>query len=322
MSLSQASRESASRHRIAVLALDQVLPMEAGMPFHVFDKRNLPYEVLLCGRAPGPVETDNGWPIFAPHGLDVLGTADTVIVPAFRGFLGGAPDDAVAALRLAHRNGARMVSICAGAFALASAGLLDGKRATTHWQHAGELARRYPAVEVDPDVLYVDTGDVITSAGVASGIDLCLHLVRRDHGAAAANAIARAIIASPYREGGQAQFIRRPPAPPRPSRLGATQEWALARLDQPLTAADLAGHACLPLRTFERRFTAETGITAIRWLNAARIDRARELLETTDATVTRISQLCGLGTPANFRQHFRRATGTTPREYRRAFTAT
>jgi len=321
MSLPQASRQSAPRHRIAVLALDQVLPMEVGMPFHVFDKRDLPYEVLLCGRVPGPVETDNGWPVFAPHGLDVLGAADTVIVPAFRGFPDGAPDDAAAALRLAHRSGARIASICTGAFALASTGLLDGKRATTHWKYADELARRYPAVEVDPDVLYVDAGDVITSAGVASGIDLCLHLLRRDHGAAAANAIARAVVAAPFREGGQAQFIRRPPAPPRPSGLGATQEWALARLDQPVTVADLAAHARLPLRTFERRFTAETGTTPIKWLNAARVDRARELLETTDATVSRISRLCGLGTPANFRQHFRRATGTTPREYRRAFAA-
>lgn len=321
MSLSQASGQPGRRHRIAVLALDQVLPMEAGMPFHIFEQRGLPYEVLLCGRTPGPVETDNGWPIFAPHGLDTVGAADTVIVPAFRGFLDGAPGDAAAALRLAHRSGARIVSICVGAFALASAGLLDGKRATTHWQYADELARRCPAVEVDPEVLYVDAGDVITSAGVASGIDLCLHLLRRDHGTAAANAIARAIIAAPYREGGQAQFIRRPPAPLRPSGLGATQEWALARLDQPVTVADLAAHARLPLRTFERRFTAETGTTPMRWLNGARIDRARELLETTDATVTRISQLCGLGTPANFRQHFRRATGTTPREYRRAFAA-
>ncbi|MFY1632277.1 GlxA family transcriptional regulator [Solwaraspora sp. WMMB335] len=317
----QSCTDSSRLHRIAVLALEHMLPMEVGMPFLVFGAPQLRYEVLLCGRTPGPIETDHGWPILAPHGLDALVTADTVIVPAFRGFLDDVPDDALAALRLAHRNGARIASICTGAFALAAAGLLDGRRATTHWQYTDELARRHPTVEVDPGVLYVDAGDVVTSAGVASGIDLCLHLLRRDRGAAAANKIASGIVAAPYREGGQAQFIRRPSAPPRPGGLGATQDWALRRLDQPLTVTDLADHARLPLRTFERRFTAETGSTPIRWLNAARIDRARELLETTDVSIEHVGRLCGLGTPANFRQHFRRATGTTPREYRRAFAA-
>ncbi|MEU9885469.1 helix-turn-helix domain-containing protein [Sphaerisporangium sp. NPDC051011] len=321
MTVSMASGHPVRRHRIAVLALDRVLPMEVGMPFHILDRPGLLYDLMLCGRTPGPVETDNGWPLIATHGLDAVGAADTVIVPAFRGYLDGAPDDVAVALRQAHRNGARIASICAGAFALASAGLLDGRRATTHWRYADDLARLYPKVEVDPDVLYVDAGGVLTSAGVASGIDLCLHLLRRDHGSATANAVAREIVAAPHREGGQAQFIRRPPAPPNKTGLGATLAWALTRLDKPLTVADLAAHAQLSTRTFVRSFADETGTTPIKWLNAARVDRARELLETTDATIGHISQVCGLGTPANFRQHFRRTTGTTPSEYRQTFAA-
>ncbi|MFJ2022011.1 GlxA family transcriptional regulator [Streptomyces nodosus] len=319
MTVPMASEHPDRRHRIAVLALDRVLPMEVGMPFHILDLPELSYEVMLCGRTPGAVLTDNGWPLIATYGLDAVRSADTVIVPAFRGYLDGAPDDAAAALRQAHRNGARIASICTGAFALASAGLLEGRRATTHWRYADDLARLHPKVEVDPDVLYVDAGDVLTSAGVASGIDLCLYLLRRDHGTAVANMVARQIVAAPHREGGQAQFIRRPPAPPNRTGLGATLEWALTRLDKPLTVAELAVHAKLSTRTFVRSFAAETGTTPIKWLNAARVDRARELLETTDATIDHISQVCGLGTPANFRQHFRRTTGTTPSEYRQAF---
>ncbi|WP_069869516.1 GlxA family transcriptional regulator [Streptomyces malaysiensis] len=322
MTVPRASGHPTRPHRIAVLALERVLPMEAGMPFHILGQPQLPYELMLCGRTPGPVETHNGWPLTATYGLDTVRTADTVIVPAFRGFLHGAPHDAAAALRQAHHNGARIASICTEAFALASAGLLDGRRATTHWRHTDDLARLYPKVEVDPDVLYVDTGNVLTSAGVASGIDLCLHLLRRDHGTAIANAIAREIVAAPHREGGQAQFIKRPPTPSNKTGLGATLEWALTHLDKPLTVADLAPHARLSTRTFARSFAAETGTTPMKWLNTARIDRARELLETTHATISNISQTCGLGTPANFRQHFRRTTGTTPSEYRQTFTTT
>ncbi|WP_230993497.1 GlxA family transcriptional regulator [Streptomyces endocoffeicus] len=322
MTVPMASEQFVRRHRIAVLALDRVLPMELGIPFHIFDQPGLPYDLMLCGRTAGPVETYNGWPLIATHGLNTVSAVDTVIVPAFRDYLDGAPDDVVAALAQAHRHGTRIASICTGAFALASAGLLDGRRATTHWRHTDDLARLHPKVEVDPDALYVDAGDVITSAGVASGIDLCLHLLRRDHGAAVANAVAREIVAAPHRDGGQAQFIARPPVPPNRTGFGATLEWALNRLDQPLTVADLAAHARFSPRTFARAFAAETGTTPIKWLNAARIDRARELLETTDAGVDHITQLCGLGTPANFRQHFRRATGITPSEYRRMFAVT
>lgn len=306
-------------HRIAVLVLDHALPLEISMPFVVFGAPQLPYEILLCARETGSLATDHGWPIVIENGLDALATADTVIIPAYRDFLGAVPDAVTDALRTAHDRGARIASICTGAFALAAAGLLDGRRATTHWYHADELARRCPTARIDPDVLYVDSGDILTSAGVVSGIDLCLHLLRTDHGAAIANDIARGIVAAPYRDGGQAQFIRLPSRPLTSADLGATQEWALRHLGDPLTVAELASHAHLPLRTFERRFTAETGATPMKWLNAARVDHARELLETTDAAVDHIGHQCGLGTAANFRHHFRNITGTTPREYRRRF---
>ncbi|WP_223361067.1 GlxA family transcriptional regulator [Leifsonia sp. ZF2019] len=292
------------------------------MPFHVFDQPGLGYEVTLCGRAPGPVETHNGWPLVAPSGLEALDAADTVIVPAFSGFPDGLPADVIDALRAAHRGGARIVSICTGAFALAEAGLLDGRRATTHWEFTDELVRRYPAVSVDPDALYVDEGRVVTSAGVASGIDLCLHLLRADRGAAVANSVARRMVAAPSREGGQTQFIRRPPTTPASANLAATVEWALGRLDDVVTVADLARHSRLSARTFARRFVAEMGSTPIKWLNGVRVDRARELLETTNASIDDIARASGLGSAANLREHFRRVTGTSPRAYRRAFMAT
>jgi transcriptional regulator GlxA family with amidase domain len=309
-------------HRIAVLALSGVAPLEVGIPFQVFDRRGLPYELELCGRNAGPVATDSGWEVTATHGLDAVITADTVIVPAFRDFVAGAPDDVADALREASRRGARIASICTAAFALASAGLLDGRRATTHWRYADELAKRYPSVVVDPAALYVDTGDVITSAGVASGIDLCLHLLRRDHGAAVANTVARDIVAAPHRDGGQAQFIDRSPVANARTGLGETLEWALTRLNEPLTVADLAAHARMSTRNFARSFSVEAGISPMKWLNAARVNQACELLETTDTSIDDIAVRCGLGTPANFRQHFRRAMGTTPSDYRRVFPAT
>ncbi|GAB3794453.1 helix-turn-helix domain-containing protein [Humibacter antri] len=298
------------------------------MPFQIFDHLDLPYDVVLCGLEPGPVETAGGWTVNATHGLEAVAAADTVIVPAFRDAVDEVPAHAVEALRTAHRRGARMVSICTGAFALAAAGLFDGRRATTHWRYTDALAERYPLVTVDPGVLYVDTGDVISSAGVASGIDVCLHILRLDHGAAVANAVARDIVAAPHRDGGQAQFIDRPPLPEpltgsggSASGLAGTREWALANLDRPLTVTGLAAHAHASARTFARRFTAETGTTPLKWLNTARVDRARELLETTALGIDRVSELCGLGSPANFRTHFRRVTGVSPSDYRRTFSS-
>jgi transcriptional regulator GlxA family with amidase domain len=228
------------------------------------------------------------------------------------------PPDVLDALRAAADRGARVVSVCTGAFALAAAGLLDGRRATTHWADAGELARRHPEVAVDPDVLYVDEGAVLTSAGVAAGIDLCLHLVRRDHGAAAAARIARRMVVAPHREGGQAQFLHRP-LPPPGTGLSATCAWAVERLAEPLTVADLARHAGWAPRTFARRFVAETGTTPLRWLAAQRLLEARRLLEATDLPVDLVAERCGLGTAANLRLHLARDAGMTPTAYRRAY---
>jgi transcriptional regulator GlxA family with amidase domain len=212
-----------------------------------------------------------------------------------------------------------MVSICTGAFALAAAGVLDGRRATTHWRDAALLAERHPAVDVDPDVLYVDEGRVLTSAGVAAGIDLCLHLVRRDHGAQVANDVARRIVVAPHRSGGQAQFVDRPLPDGVGAGLEATRAWALERLDAPLTVAALAAHAHVSERTFLRRFRAETGTTPLRWLHEHRVAEARRQLEQTDLPVEHVAARCGFGTAVSLRRHFARATRTTPTAYRRAF---
>ncbi len=291
------------------------------MPFQVLVNRvGLPYDVELCGATAGPVPTSGGFPVVAQRGLEALEDARTVVVPAFRDHLEPLPPDVLDALRAAHARGARMVSICVGAFSLAQAGLLDGRRATTHWAFCDELAREFPAVDVDPDVLFVDEGDVVTSAGVAAGIDVCLHLVRTDHGAAVANEVARTVVAAPHRDGGQAQFIPRVAAPAVEAGLAATRAWALAHLAEPLTVADLARHAHVSERTFARAFVAETGTSPLRWLTAARVDRARELLETRDWGADRIASACGLGTATNLRLHFRRLLATTPADYRRTFT--
>ncbi|GIG22952.1 AraC family transcriptional regulator [Cellulomonas chitinilytica] len=311
---------SSAPHHVAVLVLDSVLAMEVGMPFQIFTGHgDLGYTLTLCSERPGPVPTTGGYPVVAQAGLEALDTADTVLVPAFRPHDRVVSDEVLDAVRRAHARGARVVSICAGAFLLAQAGLLDGRRATTHWLHTAELARRFPRVRVDPDVLFVDEGSVVTSAGVAAGIDLCLHLLRTDRGAAVANRVARDIVAPPHRDGGQAQYIARPLEPDRPGSLAATRAWALRRLDEPLTVTDLARHACTSERTFARAFVAETGTTPLRWLVTARLDRARELLETSDWGLDRVAAASGLGTATNLRLHLRRAVGVSPSEYRRTF---
>jgi transcriptional regulator GlxA family with amidase domain len=242
-----------------------------------------------------------------------------VLVPGFIPHLRvpGAP--VLEALNAAHERGARMVSICTGAFALAAAGVLDGRRATTHWRDAGDLAARYPRVRVEPGVLYIDEGEVLTSAGVAAGLDLCLYVLRRDHGAALANAIARRIVVPPHREGGQAQYVDQPIPEHAGGSLAATRAWALERLHEPLTVRALAAHAHVSERTFARRFSAETGVPVLRWLLAERVDAARAALEATDASIDEIAHRCGFGTAANLRKHFHRALCTTPTAYRRAF---
>ncbi|MDK1472576.1 helix-turn-helix domain-containing protein [Streptomyces sp. 549] len=318
-------------HRVAVLVRHGVMPMELGLAHQLFrqargaDGRAL-YEVVTCAVAPGPVRTDADFPIDVGRGPEALDTAVTVLVPATHDpgatdSTGLLPADLAAALARI-RPGTRVASICTGAFVLAAAGLLDGRRATTHWKSADLFRRLFPAVRLDPDVLYVDEGDVLTSAGEASGIDLCLHLIRRDHGAAVAADVARATVVPPHREGGQAQFVRRPVAAPGVGATGQARAWALRHLDRPLTLGELAARETMSVRTFNRRFREETGLTPMRWLALQRVDRARELLETTDLTVDRVAADAGFGTGTSLRQHFQAALGVSPAAYRRTFRGT
>jgi transcriptional regulator GlxA family with amidase domain len=310
-------------HEVAVLALDGVVAFDLSIPAQVFghsDQRRR-YRLAICAPQPGPVPTSTGFEIVAAHGLDALATAGTILIPGIEETDGTPPAAVLDALRAADRRGARMISICTGAFVLAAAGILDGRRATTHWRHAADLRARYPAVQVDGDVLYVDEGRVLTSAGVAAGIDLCLHVVARDHGAAAANAIARRMVVAPHRGGGQAQFVERAVPDRSEDGLGATRAWMLDQLERPLTVADMARHAVCSERSFARHFRAETGSTPLRWLHEQRLLHARRLLEETDMPVEDIATSSGFGTATNLREHFRRATHTTPTAYRRAFRA-
>jgi transcriptional regulator GlxA family with amidase domain len=307
--------------RIAVLALDSVVAFDLAIPAQIFghrDERDR-YRVSICAERPGAVPTSTGFDIVAGHGLAAVRRADTVIVPGFEHTEQPVPRAVVDALRAADRRGARMISICTGAFALAAAGILDGRRATTHWRHAAELRARHPEVELDPGVLYVDEGRVLSSAGVAAGIDLCLHVVARDHGAAAANRIARRMVVAAQRSGGQAQFVERSVPAAADGGLGATRAWMLDRLEQPLTVAGMARHAARSERSFARHFRAETGTTPLRWLHEQRILHARRLLEETELPVEEVAARSGFGTPTTLREHFGRATRTTPTAYRRSF---
>ncbi len=307
-------------HAVAVLALDAVVPLDLAIPAQVFGNyREAPYTVTVCAAEAGPVATSAGFSVVADAGVEALASADSVLVPGFTPHLRVLDEPVLDALRAAHERGARMISICTGAFALAAAGVLDGRRATTHWRDAADLAARHPRVRVEPGVLYIDEGEVLTSAGVAAGLDLCLHVLRRDHGAALANTIARRIVVPPHREGGQAQYIDQPVPENAGGSLAATRAWALERLHEPLTVRTLAAHAHVSERTFARRFRAETGLPVLRWLLAQRVDAARATLESTDASIDEIAHRCGFGTAANLRKHFHRAVRTTPTAYRRAF---
>lgn len=308
-------------HKIAVLVLPGAAPLDVGITFQVFSKRDgVPaYEMTHCSLAPGPVPGRDGLGFVVEAGLEALADADTVIVPGYRFPLRPLDQRVLDALRDAAFRGARMVSICTGAFALAATGILDGRRATTHWRMASTLAGEYPKVKVDGSVLFVDEGQVLTSAGVAAGIDLCLHIIRRDHGVQASNAVARVLVAAPYRSGGQSQYVPRSIPEPLGDVFAATREWALRHLDEPLTIGALARHARVSERTFGRRFVEDTGYTPMQWILRARIDLARELLECTDLSVEQVAGRVGLGTGSNLRLHFQRVLSTTPSEYRRAF---
>ncbi|MBN3929426.1 helix-turn-helix domain-containing protein [Streptomyces verrucosisporus] len=307
--------------RVAVLVLEGAKPLDVGIPAQVFTTRaSMPYEVRVCGAAPGPVTGGDGLSYHVVHGLEALAWAETVFIPGYRFPDRDAPPPAVVdALSDAHARGTRLAAISTGAFALAATGLLDGRRATTHWHYTRALAARHPRVRVDENVLFVDAGGVLTSAGAASGIDLCLHILRGDLGVAASNHAARRLVAAPYRSGGQAQYVPRSVPEPLGERFAATREWALHRLGEPLTLELLARRAGVSPRTFSRRFAEDTGYTPMRWVMRARVDMARELLERSQRSVERIAADVGLGTGANLRLHFRRVLGTTPSEYRRTF---
>ena len=306
-------------HRIVALVAGEVVAFDLAIPAQVFGREPDLYDWAVCGPVPGAMPTENGFDVLVPHGLEALERADTVIVPGIGDHAWPLAPEPVAALRAAAARGARVASICTGAFVLAAAGLLDGRRATTHWRYADVLAREFPAVAVDPDVLYVDDGAVLTSAGVAAGIDLCLHIVLRDHGAEAANAIARRMVVAPHRDGGQAQFVDRPLPTAAGDGLGATRAWMQQRLAEPLSVEEMARHAGYSARTFARRFRAETGTTPLQWLIGLRVTEARRLLEATDASVEEVAMRSGFGGAIALRQHFARVVGTSPTAYRRAF---
>jgi AraC family transcriptional activator FtrA len=315
-------------HQVAALAFDGMAPFELGVVVEVFGlsrpelgERDW-YELAVCAERPGEqLRAVGGFSLRAEHGLDVLAAADTVIVPGVPKAGGEVSPALVAALRTAHARGARLVSICSGAFAVAATGLLDGRRATTHWRYARLLAERHPEIEVDPDVLYVDNGDVLTSAGSAAGIDLCLYLVRADHGAAVANTVARRFVVPPHREGGQAQFIEAAVRPVGEEHDGValSMEWALRRLHQPLTVAALARTACLSERSYLRHFSRRNGVSPMKWVISQRIAASLPLLESGEGTVDEVAAAVGFDSAATFRHHFTRAMRTTPSAYRRTF---
>jgi transcriptional regulator GlxA family with amidase domain len=324
-------------HRVAVLALDGVVAFELGLPHRFFmagaldpgwpgpaTGETLPYEVSMCTVDDGPVLTSAGYAATPTHPNTVVAQADTIVVPGITGspvVSRGELPDAVAALAATARPDARWLSICTGAFVLAALGRLDGREATTHWVYADLFARHFPQVYLKPDVLYVDHGDVLTSAGNAAGIDLLLHVLRCDLGTEAANRVARGAVVAPWRAGGQAQFIERPVPAEGDAGTGPTRSWALAHLAEPIGLSDLAAHAGMSVRTFTRRFREETGETAGAWMIRARVERARHLLESTDLPVDRIAAEAGFGTTASLRQQLSTAVGLSPMAYRRTYRA-
>lgn len=308
-------------HRIAVVALPDSVASDVATPVDLFDRVRLPdgtagYDVTVCGTAPevraGPMR------IATDHGLDVLQDVDTIVVPGCQDPLAPAPDDLLAALKAAYANGIRISSICTGAFVLAAAGILDGKRATTHWLGASHFRATYPAVDLDPDALYVDEGQILTSAGASAGLDLCLHMVARDYGSAIAAESARLAVAPLHRAGGQAQFIVRNRQPAN-TELDHVLAWIETHARQRMTLGDMAEQAAISVRTLNRRFQAETGQTPIQWLTGVRVRHAQELLELTSESIEKIGYQVGFESSANFREQFKRVAGVSPQAYRMTF---
>lgn len=311
--------------RVAVLAFEGVSLFHLSVPGMVFGIKPAPsglppYEVRYCAPTPGRIRSDQGMEIEVPDGLEVMAKADIVIVPAWSHPEHVAPIALTDALQQANASGAQVVGLCLGAFVLGDAGLLDGRRATTHWACRELFAQRFPKADFHPDVLYVDDGDVITSAGTVAAIDCCLNLVRQRHGADVANRVARLLVTPPHRQGGQAQYIEQPvPILPSESRLPGVLQWAREHLSEPLSLDVLADIARMSRRTFTRRFREATGTTVVKWLTFERIARAQQLLETTDMPIERVAAEVGFGTALSLRQYFSNQVRTSPSSYRRAF---
>jgi transcriptional regulator GlxA family with amidase domain len=324
----EAVRKLSGRRRrevVAVLLFSGGPIFESSIPLSVFgiDRQDagVPrYRLLVCGGEEGPLRTTGGLELTAPYGLEAISRAGTVVVPAWRSITSPPPLEALEALRHAHEEGARIVGLCTGAFVLAAAGLLDGRPATTHWMYAPTLAKRYPSVHVDPRELFVDDGDVLTSAGTAAGIDLCLHIVRTDHGTEAAGALARRLVVPPRRSGGQERYLDRSlPEEIGSDPLAEVVSWALEHLHEQFDVETLAARAYMSRRTFDRRFRSLTGSAPLQWLITQRVLQAQRLLETSDYSVDEVAGRCGFRSPVALRGHFRRQLGSSPAAYRAAY---
>ncbi len=312
-------------HRVAVVAFDRISPFHLSVPCLVFGEQRPgvpPYSLTVCAAEPGPLRTSAGFSLHTEHGLEALQRAQTLVVPSWRDPHERPPQALLDALVAAHQRGAQLVGLCLGAFVLAEAGLLDGRTATTHWAWAEQLAQRFPRVKVDAEVLYIDDGDLLTSAGTAAGLDCCLHLLRQRCGAQVANRVARRLVVAPHRQGGQAQFIEQPlPASAQGDRLGELLDWVRTHLDQPHSLDSLANRALMSRRSFTRHFRRLTGSTVGAWLLAERLAYSRRLLESGEQSVEKIAGLAGFGSAASLRQHFNAALGLSPLAYRRSFRA-
>ncbi len=325
---STASRPGApkrSSHDVAIVVYNGFTPFELGVACEVFgdDRWVTPgdpwYQLFICGDNSAPVTADGGFQILVPHGLETLTRVDTVIVPpTYR--LEEVPESVFEALRKAHARGCRILSLCTGAFVLAEAGLLDGRRAATHWTESDELARRHPRLSVDAGVLFVDEGDILTGAGSAASIDLCLHIVRQDFGSEIATQLARQLVVPPQHDGGQAQFIDRPlPVLDSSNLFADTVAWVQEHLDEPVTVEDLAARSAMSSRTFARQFLLATGTSPYQWLLRQRVQLAQRLLEVSDISIEAVAQQSGFSTPGNLRKHFSRIVHTSPQAYRHTF---
>ncbi len=311
-------------HLVAALAYDGLCTFEFGCVVEMFslDRPELGvdwYRFAVCAAERGPIRAAGGIQVVAPHGLAMLARADTIVVPGWRDADEAPPEPLLRALRRAHARGARLASICSGVFVLAATGLLDGKAATTHWRYADKLRERHPAIDVRTNALYVDEGDILTSAGSAAGLDMLLHLVRRDHGAKVANQVAQRLVIAPHRLGDQAQFVPRPMPVDEAARLSRLMDWVRAHPAQPHTPASLAKRAAMSVRTLQRQFQETAGLTPLEWVTRERVAAARELLERSRRPMADIAERTGFGSEESFRRHFRLVTGISPATYRRQF---